>query len=139
MKQFSKLTNLTISVVFSVVGAPRQSTKEELSLQVHNPHDVVVAKGHSAQFECDATSTFNDRLNVTWYHNGTPLNSSTPPYAINGTHLTIEKVAMSGKRKNVVLGEYTCLVRNIKGAILSSAAKLRTACKYHEIRKLGKS
>nr|XP_023016319.1 protogenin-like [Leptinotarsa decemlineata] len=100
-----------------------------LSLTVTDPQDVIVQRGQSALFSCQAKSTKGD-VEITWYHNDEKIPSNTTKWRKQQDgSLYIPKVP-NGKRG--VLGDYRCLVRNKAGAILSNVAKLKIASMERE-------
>ncbi|XP_018321563.1 protogenin isoform X2 [Agrilus planipennis] len=111
-----------------------------LSLHLKDPQSVVAKREASVTLSCETTSASDGRLQFAWYHwNNTIVpgndlfNRTILP---NGT-LVIPRVVPGGAVNNIrkgvrrggggVEGEYRCLARNNKGAILSGPAQLTIA------------
>ncbi|XP_060526070.1 immunoglobulin superfamily DCC subclass member 4-like isoform X2 [Cylas formicarius] len=109
-------------------------------LLVEGPRDVTVARGQDAVFRCVAHSS-QGRPTVTWYHEGRPLppegdrwNAETAELPSENDRwlavaavLRVPRVTGGKRAADGAAGNYSCLVKNDVGALLSGTARLRVA------------
>lgn len=107
----------------------KETEVQNITLTLKDPKDVVVGANESVTLKCDAESKFNN-LTYNWLFNNEfiPISDKYRKIQLDGSLVIQEMYVMDNFSLE---GNYSCLVNNSLGALLSNPAKVQIASKLN--------